>query len=375
MPQTLLVTNDFGPRAGGIETFLIGLLERLPNGEVVVYTSKQDDTKSYDAAWLAEHGVRVYRDRSRVLLPTPRVVRALRKIIRDEGITRVWFGAAAPLGISARWLRIEGVTKIFAMTHGHELWWAKLPPFSWALRFASRSIDHFTYLGGFTASALRRVIPAGKLIRIAPGIDTKNFAPRDSSALRSELGLAKVPTIISVGRLVHRKGQDRLIQALPKIKERIGAINLIFVGEGPYEKRLRKITEELGVGNEVHFLGRVQYSRLAEYFSLGDVFVMPCRSRAFGLEVEGLGIVFLEASATGLPVIAGDSGGAPDALLAGETGLLVPGNDLDAIAEAAITLLEDPNLRAQYGKRGREWILSDWDWAIWSERFNKLLMQ
>jgi len=375
LPQALLVTNDFGPRTGGIETFLIGLLERLPAGEVIVYTSKQGDTASYDAAWLKDHGVRVYRDKTRVLLPTPRVIRALRAIIRDEGITRIWFGAAAPLGISARWLRIEGVTKIVAMTHGHELWWAKLPPFSWALRFAAGSIDHFTYLGEFTASALRRVIPARKLIRIAPGIDTENFAPRDSSALRSELGLVKTPSIISVGRLVHRKGQDRLIQALPRIRERVEGVNLIFVGEGPYKKRLKKIAEELGVSNVVHFLGRVKYSRLAEYLSLGDVFVMPCRSRAFGLEVEGLGIVFLEASAAGLPVIAGDSGGAPDALLAGETGLLVPGNDLAAIAEAAITLLQDPNLRAQFGKRGREWILSDWDWAIWSERFNKLLMQ
>lgn len=375
MPQTLLVTNDFGPRAGGIETFVIGLLERMPIGEVIVYTSDQGDSSKYDADWLAKYGVRVLRDRAKVLLPTPRVIRNLRKIIRQEGITRIWFGAAAPLGISARWLRIEGVTRVVAMTHGHEVWWAKLPPFSWLLRFASGSVDSFTYLGDFTASALRRVIPEEKLVRIAPGIDAANFAPRDSAALRSELGLPDVPTIVSVGRLVHRKGQDRLIEALPTIQREFGRVSLIFVGEGPYKKRLAKIAKSLGVSDEVHFLGRVQYSRLAEYFSLGDVFAMPCRSRAFGLEVEGLGIVFLEASATGLPVIAGDSGGAPDALLPGETGLLVPGNDLGAIANAAITLLKDPALRAQFGKRGRDWILSDWGWPIWSERFNKLLMQ
>ena len=375
MQKLLLITNDFGPRAGGIETFVMGLLERIPPNEVIVYTSNQGDTSAYDENWLTKYGVRVVRDRSKVLLPTPRVIFILRKIIRRDGIVRVWFGAAAPLGISARWLRIGGVRRIVAMTHGHEVWWAKLPPFAWLLRFAASKIDSFTFLGEFTASALRRVIPEAKLVRIAPGIDTDNFSPRDSARLRSELSLSDAPTIISVGRLVHRKGQDRLIEALPKIKSEVGSVNLIFVGEGPYRNHLQKLADRLGVSSDVHFLGRVQYSRLAEYLCLGDIFAMPCRSRAFGLEVEGLGIVFLEASAAGLPVIAGNSGGAPDALLPGQTGLLVSGQSVAEIADAAIRLLKDGELRAQLGERGRQWILSDWRWSIWSDRFNNLLMQ
>ncbi len=373
--KTLLVTNDFGPRAGGIETFVIGLLERLPKGEVIVYTSTQGDTRIYDEYWRSEFGVEVIRDQARILLPSPRVIFKLRKIIKDHGIKRIWFGAAAPLGIAARWLRIGSVERIIALTHGHEVWWAKVPPFSALLREAGRKIDYLTYLGEFTKSALSRVFPGEKLVQIAPGIDTSNFSPRDGSARRSDLGLTDRPTIISVGRLVHRKGQDRLIEALPLIKKEIPNVALVFVGEGPHRKELDRLIAKHSLSEDVFFLGRIEYSKLAEYISIGDIFAMPSRSRFFGLEVEGLGIVYLEASATGLPVIGGDSGGAPDAVLDGETGFVVSGNDLPVIADRAIRLLKDQELRTSMGARGREWVDTNWRWQIWSERFNALLMQ
>ena len=375
MAKTLLITNDFGPRAGGIESFVIGLLERLPNAEVIVYTSSQGDTSEYDQGWLRANGVKVIRDRRRILLPTPRVIRQLRGVIGDEGIERIWFGAAAPLGIAARWLRIGNVRRVIALTHGHEVWWAKVPPFSWLLRGAIRDIDIVTYLGDFTRSALLRVAPESKLHRIAPGIDTDVFAPRDARKLREELRIGDRPTIVSVGRLVHRKGQDRLVESLSLIKKQIPEVALVFVGEGPHRGELERLVKRFGLEENVFFLGRVPYEDLSRHISIGDIFAMPSRSRFFGLEVEGLGIVYLEASATGLAVIGGNSGGAPDALIDGETGFVVDGNSVSEIADTAIKLLLNPGLREKLGERGRGWIDSDWRWEIWSTRFNELLMK
>lgn len=374
MPSTLLVTNDFGPRAGGIETFVIGLLERMPKGEVVVYTSYQPDAADYDEKWLRDFGVKVIRDKSKILLPTPRVVRNLQQLIRSNGIERVWFGAAAPLGISARWLRKAGAERIVAITHGHEVWWAKLWPFSLAISEIADQVDYVTYLGEFTKNALvKRVKERGKLVRIAPGIDTEHFSPFEVDDLKAELKLTNHPTIISVGRLVHRKGQDRLIAALPTILKEIPDVKLVFVGQGPHRKTLDKLVRKHGVQEHVLFIGRIAYEQLPRYINLGDIFAMPSRSRLFGLEVEGLGIVYLEASSCGIPVVAGASGGAPDAVLEGETGFVVDGNDLSEIAGACIKLLNSNDLRTRMSKRGRTWSQEHWRWEIWSKQFNELL--
>lgn len=365
MPKILLLTNDFGPRAGGIETFVIGLLERLPKGEVLVYTSKQDGDEEYDRNWRDDFGIEVLRDKTKILLPTPRVIRKVRSLIKEQKIEVIWFGAAAPLALSARWLRIGEVRKLVALTHGHEVWWSRIPPFTMFMREMSRHVDHFGYLAEYTASALARVIPESKLVRIAPGIDVKHFVPHAVEKAR--------PTIISVGRLVHRKGQDRLVEALPIIKRAIPDVELIFVGEGPHRDELNRLVRKHKLETSVRFIGRVDYRELPKYFSLGDIFAMPSRNRLFGLEVEGLGIVYLEASACGLPVIAGDSGGAPDAVIEGETGFVVSGNDLESIASRAIELLSDTKLRSRLGQRGRSWVESDWNWDIWSKRFSELV--
>jgi phosphatidylinositol alpha-1,6-mannosyltransferase len=363
--KILLVTNDFGPRAGGIETFIIGLLERIPKGEVLVYTSEQDGHEEYDQGWQRDFGVEVIRDRTKILLPTPRVIRSLRKLISSRDIEVIWFGAAAPLGLSARWLRTSSVRKIVALTHGHEVWWAKLPPFSFLMREIAKGVDHFGYLAEYTANELSRVIPQRKLTKIAPGIDVNHFIPHQVEK--------KHRAIISVGRLVHRKGQDKLVEALPLIKREIPEVELIFVGEGPHRKELDRLVKKHQLQSSVRFIGRVNYKELPRYFSLGDIFAMPSRTRLFGLEVEGLGIVYLEASACGLAVIGGDSGGAPDAVLDGETGFVVDGNSVQDIAERAIELLRNEDLRKKMGERGRSWVEEEWNWDVWSDRFNALL--
>ena len=373
---TLFITNDFGPRAGGIETFVHGLIERLPKGSVIVYTSAQANAQTFDAEWLLKYGVEVIRDRSKILLPTPRVIKACQKLISNRKLSKVAFGAAAPLAMMARAMRSAGAQKVVALTHGHEVWWAKVPPFSFAIRYMSKNIDAITYLGDYTRGEISKALSeadASKLVQIAPGIDVDHFIPTDSSNLRAELGLTDKSVIISVGRLVHRKGQDKLISALPEIKTSVPNVHLVLVGVGPHQDYLEKLALKLNVSDCVTFIGRINYAELPKYICLGDIFAMPSRSRFFGLEVEGLGIVYLEASACGLPVVGGKSGGAPDAVLVGETGVVVDGTNPSEIAEACIELLNNPELCALMGANGRAWIIENWRWEIWATRYAALL--
>ena len=372
----LFVTNDFGPRAGGIETFIIGLIERRPVGQTIVYTSAQANSEQYDADWLAQYGVRVIRDRSKILLPTPRVAFHLKKIIRKEGITTAAFGAAAPLGLLSAGMKRAGVVRTVALTHGHEVWWAKVFPFNLLLRRIGSTVDVLTFLGEFTRSAISKGLTAkaqASMVKIAPGIDVEHFIPTDATVLRNSLGLSDKKVIVSVGRLVHRKGQDHLIEAMPEILKSIPQAHLLLVGEGPYREHLQTLVKKHNLEASVTFIGRIQYKDLPTYICVGDIFAMPSRSRLMGLEVEGLGIVYLEASSCGLPVLAGDSGGAPDALVQNETGLVVDGTDDQQIATAAIKLLTDIELSKKMGLAGRQWIIDNWRWEIWSKDFEKLL--
>ena len=375
--KTLCITNDFGPRAGGIETFVVGLIQRMPKNSVIVYTASQEGSKTFDAMWLRDYGVEVIRDSSKVLLPSFRVGRNVRKLVRERNIKSAFFGAAAPLALLAPGLRTAGVKRIVALTHGHEVWWSRLWPFSWAIARIGRAVDALTYLGEFTRGEIAKALDydsVAKLVRIAPGIDTEHFTTRtDAQGLRESLGLGNKKVIVSVGRLVHRKGQDVLIEAMPEIITSISDAHLLLIGEGPYKKELEKRIKNLGLEDRVTFVGRVQYPDLPRYICVGDVFAMPSRSRLAGLEVEGLGIVYLEASACGIPVIGGISGGAPDAVLQGETGFSVDGRSAHEVAEVLVRVLADKELARRLGKRGRQWIIEQWQWQMWSERFNQLL--
>lgn len=377
--KILLVTNDFGPRAGGIETFVIGLLERIKGHEVTVFTSQQGDTSVYDQQWLDKFGVRVVRDKSKILLPSWRVTRAAKKIVAVKNIDVVVFGAAAPLALMSPSLRKSGVKKIIALTHGHEVWWAKIFPFKLAIKRIGKNVDHLTYLGEFTRQAISEALSrksATEMVKIAPGIDTAHFIPQpDAMQKRKELGLQDKKIIISVGRLVHRKGQDSLIQAMPAVLKKIPNAHLLLVGEGPYKKHLEKLVMRLSLKQNVTFAGRIMYDRLPSYLSAADLFAMPSRSRFFGLEVEGLGIVYLEASACGIPVVAGNSGGAPDAVLEGVTGLCVDGTNIEQITRAIVEICRDAERASHMGAAGRNWIVDQWGWDIWSKEFNALLVE
>ena len=370
------MTNDFGPRAGGIETFIIGLIERRPFGETIVYTSRQENAEAYDAEWRIKYGVEVIRDRSKILLPTPRVALALQKIIGTRGITTAAFGAAAPLGLLSASMKRAGVKRTVSLTHGHEVWWAKVFPFNLLLRRIGSTVDVLTYLGEFTQSAISKALTINArsaMVKIAPGIDTEHFVPTDATTLRRSLGLEDKKVIVSVGRLVHRKGQDYLIHSMPLILNQVPNAHLLLVGQGPYLDHLQKLAKEHGLENSVTFIGRIDYKDLPMYLCVGDIFAMPSRSRLMGLEVEGLGIVYLEASSCGLPVLAGESGGAPDAVKHNETGLVVNGTEEKQIASAAVNMLINTDSSQKMGLAGRQWIIDNWRWQIWSKEFEALL--
>jgi phosphatidylinositol alpha-1,6-mannosyltransferase len=371
----LLVTNDLGPRAGGIETFILGLLAELPGEDIVLYTSSQLGDRAFDQELLERLGVVVIRDPSKVLLPTPRVVRGVKKVMAKYQSEVIWFGAAAPLAFMSPALRRAGAKKIVAISHGHEVWWSKVFPFNLAMRRIGNSVDVLTYLGSFTRDAMVQAV--GKkvdLVQIAPGISIDHFQPGPKPTdLVAKYDLAGKPTLICVGRLVHRKGQDKLIEALPEIINQVPNVRLLLIGTGPYLKHLQDLVVKHQVKENVIFIGRLTYDELPRHLLLGDVFAMPSRSRFFGLEVEGLGIVYLEASACGIPVIAGNSGGAPDAVKVGHTGYVVDGTNPKEIAEIAIKLLTQPVLAKQLGAHGREWAVAQWSWKIWSRKFADLL--
>ena len=383
MITTLVVTNDFGPRSGGIETFIHGLLAQASKNQqrnFVVLTSRQDpqdEVVTFDQKMWDENRIKVIRDTAKVLLPTRRLAKAATDLFVAHKCENVIFGASAPLGLLAKSLRKAGAKHIVALTHGHEVWWARMPLFSAALRRIGAQADQMTYLGEFTRGAVANVLlreDHSKLVHLPPGVDLTRFTPGIKSVeLQKKWGIADAPVIVSIGRLVARKGSDQLIKAMPEVLQQFPKSKLLLVGTGNYQKRLEKLVRNLKIQDSVIFAGRVEHELLPDYYRLGDIFAAPCRSRYGGLEVEGLGIVYLEASACGVPVIAGKSGGAPDAVLDGKTGLLVNGRDHREVGAAVIKLLSDRPLRQKMGADGRVWMEQLWSWEGIGARFEEII--
>jgi phosphatidylinositol alpha-1,6-mannosyltransferase len=363
MRRTLVVTNDFPTRQGGIESFVYALAVRLPADEVVVYTASMPGDREFDALLPFP----VVRDRSSVLLPTPLASRRIAGVLRAEGCDSVLFGAAAPLGLLAEGLRTAGAKRVVGLTHGHETWWARVPTARPALRRIGDGCDVLTYVSEFCrrriASALSDDV-AERMERLAPGVDTEVFRPGvGGAALRERLRIEPSrPVLVCVSRFVHRKGQDALIKAMPWLLHSIPDALLLLVGDGPTRRRLERLVREKGVGDSVVFAGAVPWSEAPGWFDVGDVFAMPCRTRKGGLEPEALGIVFLEAQACGHPVLVGDSGGAPETVLHGETGYVVDPFNPVGIATRAADLLGDLDRVRLMGEKGRAWVEREWSW-------------
>jgi phosphatidylinositol alpha-1,6-mannosyltransferase len=389
----LLITNDLGPHIGGIEIFLIGLLtelnkELLPGARVLIYTNNGNyknapDHQEFDRDLAARLGVKIIRDPSRTLLPTKRTAVRIKKLILQYQIQYVFYGATAPLALMTRSIAPKEnrgtasnpVRRVIGISHGHEVWWAKVPGFKKVMKKIGSSLDGMTYLGEFTKQEIRKGVGQQlPMKQLAPGINYELFHPGEKSTqLLSQLNLNQKKIIVCVGRLVKRKGQDKLIQSMPEILKSEPDAHLLIVGTGPLANKLHKLVAKLNLNSSVTFVGRVNYQELPKYFQLGNVFAMPARARLFGLEVEGLGIVYLEASAAGIPVVVGNSGGAPDAVIDGVTGLLVDPNSTQEISQKILSLLADPVKANQLGIAGRNWVEEFWRWDIWAERFTNFL--
>jgi phosphatidylinositol alpha-1,6-mannosyltransferase len=377
VPRTLIVTNDFPPRPGGIQSFVHGLATRLPEGTVTVYAPAWDGAAEFDA----EQPFPVIRHPVSLMLPVPAVSGRAAAIARARGCDTVLFGASAPLGLITPVLRRAGVRRAVAITHGHEAGWAALPGARRLLRRIGDEVDVMTYLGEYFRTRLARALSpaaAKRMVRLTPGVDSGFFRPgAGGAAVRERLGLAGRPVVVCVSRLVWRKGQDTLIRAWPRVRAEVPEAVLLLVGDGPAAGPLRRLAAELGVAGAVRFTGSVPWAELPSYYDAGDVFAMPCRTRRSGLDVEGLGIVYLEASATGLPVVGGDSGGAPDAILDGETGYVVrgPGGAARAAgaAQRLTELLADPARARAMGQAGLDWVDREWRWDLAAARLAAIL--
>lgn len=373
MPRTLLVTNDFPPRAGGIQQYLQCLADRLPPGELAVYAPAWPGAAEFDAA----RRYPVHRHPTSLMLPVPAVARRAASLAREHGASTVWFGAAAPLALLGPVLRRRaGIERVVASTHGHEVGWSMLPGAREALRRIGDDADALTVISRYTRGRFAAAFgPRAPLELLPSGIDAETFRPDPvaRAELRRRYRLGDAPVVTCISRLVPRKGQDTLVRVLPRVRERVPGARLLLVGDGPYRDRLRGLAASCGVAEHVVFTGPVPAGELPAHHAVGDVFALPCRTRGGGLDVEGLGIVLLEAAASGIPVVAGDSGGAPETVCDGRTGHVVGGRDLDGVTAALAGLLADPERARGMGAAGRARMLRDWTWPALVERLQLLL--
>ncbi|CAA9380513.1 MAG: Phosphatidylinositol alpha-mannosyltransferase [uncultured Nocardioidaceae bacterium] len=318
MSRTLFVTNDFPPRRGGIETFVRQLCDRLPPGEVVVHTASMPGSAELDRTLPYP----VVRDPATTLLPTRAVGERVSATLRRHRCDRVVFGAAAPLGLLAPTLRAAGAEHLTAVTHGHEVWWASVPGTRGLLRRIGDAVDEVTYVSDYCRERIAPALSAGaaaRMVRLSPTVDPHRFPPRNGGGpeVRRRHAIdSQALVVVTVARLVRRKGQDTLVRIWPEVQERFPGAVLLLVGDGPQRSRLERMVARRRLQEVVRFTGSVPWEEVPAHLDAGDVFAMPCRDRLLGLEVEAFGIVFLEAAACGLPIVAGRSGGVADALAA-----------------------------------------------------------
>jgi phosphatidylinositol alpha-1,6-mannosyltransferase len=371
--RTLVVTNDFPPRTGGIESFVLAIARLLPPDRVVVHTARQPGDAELDATLPFP----VVRDPSRLMVPTPAITRRVARTAREHGCDRVWFGASAPLGLMAPALREAGVRRTVATSHGHEIWWATVPATRPLMRAIGERNDVVTYLGDYTRRRIGAAFSRAayeRMEQLTPGVDHTHYHPgAGGPGVREEHGLGDAPVVVCVSRMVARKGQDVLVKALPAIRAQVPGTKLLLVGDGPHRRAVERLAASTGMTDHVVLAGRVPWDRTPAYYDAGDVFCMPTRTRLGGLEPEALGICYLEAAATGLPVVAGDSGGAPDAVLAGENGFVVDGRSPEQVADRVALLLRDRDLAERFGVRGRAWVTERWGWQAQADRLVELL--
>jgi phosphatidyl-myo-inositol dimannoside synthase len=287
-----------------------------------------------------------------LLLPSRASADDAVRLLRQQGATRVLFGAAAPLGLLAPALRRAGAQRIVALTHGHEVWWAQVPGARTLLRRIGNGCDHLTTISDFTTERIAPALSAAarsSLLRLPPPVDLSFFRPGPQQP--------GPPRCVAVGRFVVQKGFDTLLEAWSAVVAGWPSVapppELVLVGDGPQRDRLRLQVKALGLQASVRMTGPLPRPAVLAELQGARVFALPVRSRLWGLNAEGLGLAAVEAAACGLPVVVGRSGGAPETVRDGVTGTVVPPDDPHRLAEALRPLLLDPSRAHTMGLAGR----------------------
>lgn len=362
------MTNDFPPRMGGINYLVDQIMRRFPAGGATIFASSYPGYAEFDASYPHE----VIRLPTTMMLPTPDVRRRLHAELHARKPDVVLFGAIWPLGHMGPWVKRKLGIPYAGFSHGLELTAARIPGL---LGRIGREALFVTVGSDWTRRRLERAFDrVGDMPTVASGVDVHFFRPNVSDRdVRRRHALGDAPVICCVSRLVARKGQDMLIRALPRIARAVPEVRLLIAGTGPHERVLKGLARSRGVADRVVFAGGVPYAELPAYFRAGDVFAMPCRARWLGLDVEALGAVFLQASAVGRPIVVGRSGGAPEAVRDGETGVLVDPRSPEAIADVIVDLLSEPERAAAMGAAGARWMQEEWTWDAQAARVRALL--
>lgn len=349
MVRLLLITNDYPPKRGGIQQYLGNLIDAF-DGEVLVLAPADGP-----AAATRRGETVVRRHGRRFLWPTPGVRRWIVSHIEAFAPDLVLFGAPYPLAWLTPRLKRDLDVAVGILCHGAEITVpAIVPGLRTLMRRSLRSADHRFAVSRFTA---RRVeaLSGGRATYVGSGVDADSFSPAPSHADASG-----AVVVGCVSRFVPRKGQARLLRALARVRADGTAAEALIVGSGRKERSLRRLAGRLGV--PARFEVDVPWGTLPDLYRQMTAFCMPCRSRWFGLEVEGLGIVYLEAAASGLPVLAGDSGGAPETVVPGRTGFVV--HSIGDIVEALEMLIGDRKRADEMGAAGREYVSSAYSWSL-----------
>ncbi len=350
MPTTLVITNDFPPRIGGIESFVEDICTLL-DADVAVYASGPPGAAEADP----RRGFPVVRAGS-LLLPTPRTANRAVELLHRFGASRVIFGAAAPLGLLAPALRRAGAQRIVGLTHGHEAWWSAVPGARRLLRRIGDGCDHLTTISGYTERRIARALSASgreRMLRLPPPVDVNQFRPGAVDHDRSRC--------VAVGRFVAQKGFSCLLNTWRLIldgrRDADPPLELILIGDGPQRTRLESMLDRLGLRATVTLTGAIPRAAVISELQQATVFALPVRTRLSGLNPEGLGLAALEAAACGLPVIIGDSGGTAETVRDGETGYLLAADDHHAWARRIAELLDDRARAREMGRAGRAHVI------------------
>lgn len=358
MAAMILVSNDFPPKVGGIQNYLYELWSRLPLSNTRVITTKYKGAGEFDNRQTFD--IERY---SKILWPTPKLAHHVNAVVRELKSNVVLIDPLLPTGLLTS--RIENAAKILII-HGAEVTVpGRIYPTRQLIKKAARDCDLVISAGNYAARELVRSLGQPiNLVRIPPGVDTKTFSPptreqklNARQQLCSELNIDESSRIIlSTSRIVPRKGFDVGISSLADLEK---DIHLVIIGKGRDQKRLVALAEKRGVRDRVHFLGSVSLTKLVATYHAADLFMMLCRDRWASLEAEGFGIVFLEAAACGLPVIAGRSGGSAEAILHGRSGYVVDPESVSEIRDRIRSILDDENTREAFGREGRAFVERD----------------